>query len=141
VILKLGLLVGWCLLLFLACRIPFGFHFNIKTINGVEQLMILANLGLQEGLVGYLHSITFIFIWIPILIFYRKFLSRSLFYTTIYLAVSIYLTNLCFGWNSESRNFIPALCMLLISTVRIFDQKKVQGMKKNGICESCSQPL
>lgn len=78
-ILKLGLLVGWCLLLFLACRIPFGFHYNIKTINGMEQLMILSNLGRPGGLEGYLHPILFIFMWIPILIFYRKFLSRSLF--------------------------------------------------------------
>lgn len=139
-ILKLGLLVGWCLLLFLACRIPFGFHYNIKTINGMEQLMILSNLGRPGGLEGYLHPILFIFMWIPILIFYRKFLSRSLFYTTIYLAVSFYLTNLCFGWNSESRNFIPALCMLLISTVSIFNQNKVQAMEESRICKSSSLP-
>jgi hypothetical protein len=138
VILKLGLLVGWCLLLFLACRIPFGFRYNIKTINGVEQLMILSNL--RQGLVEYLHPILFIFMWIPILIFYRKFLSRSLFYTTIYLAAFFYLTNLCFGWNSESRNFIPALCMLLISTVSIFNQNEVQAMGKSRICKSRSLP-
>lgn len=138
VILKLGLLVGWCLLLFLACRIPFGFCYDNKTLNGVGQFMILSNLGFPGGLaknttpiwMRYLHPILFIFMWIPILIFYRKFLSRSLFYTTIYLAVFFYLTNLCFGWNHESRNFIPALCMLLISTVSIFNQNKVQAMEK-----------
>ncbi|MDD5064234.1 MAG: hypothetical protein PHQ35_05675 [Phycisphaerae bacterium] len=140
VILKLGLLVGWCLLLFLACRIPFGFRYNIKTINGVEQLMILRNFGRSVGLAGYLHPILFIFMWIPILIFYRKYLSRSLFYTSIYLAVSFYLTNLCFGWNTESRNFVPALCMLLISTVSIFNQIKVKAVEKSRISKSCSSP-
>jgi hypothetical protein len=65
--------------------------------------------------------------WIGILILYRKFISRSLFYTAMYLSVFIYLTNLCFGWNYESRNFIPALCMFLISTVSIFNQIKTGG--------------
>jgi hypothetical protein len=137
-ILKLALLVGWCLLLFLACRIPFGFSYDNKTLNGIGQFMILSNLGLPGGAVErlapvwilYLHPVLFIFMWIPVLIFYRKFLSRSLFYTAIYLAVSFYLTNLCFGWNYESRNFVPALCMLLISTVSIFSRNKIQTMEK-----------
>jgi uncharacterized membrane protein len=145
IILKLGLLVGWCLVLFLACRIPFGFRYNNETLNGNRQLMILSNLGLPGGSAVstvpvwdlYLHPILFIFMWIPILIFYRKFLSRSLFYTAIYLAISFYLTNLCFGWNYESRNFIPALCIFLISTVSILNQVKMAG---NGVVKKAAEP-
>lgn len=138
--LKLSLLAVWCLLIFLACRIPFGFRFNFEEINGITKLMILSNLGISNGPVQsfmpvwirYFHPMLFIFIWIPALIFYRKILSSSLFYTTLYLAVSIYLTNLCFGWNYESRNFIPALCMILISMARIFNQKNVLRVEVSG---------
>jgi hypothetical protein len=130
--LKLGLLAGWCAALFLACRIPFGFCYNNKTLNGVSQLMIMDNLGfggmkiLIPVWVRYMHPALFIFIWLGILILYRKFIFRSLFYTAIYLSVFIYLTNLCFGWNYESRNFIPAFGVLAIAAVRIFNQMKTQ---------------
>ena len=131
-ILQLGLLAGWCVVLFLACRIPFGFCYNNKALNGVSQLMIMDNLGFG-GMkipipvwVRYMHPALFIFIWLGILILYRKFISRSLFYTAIYLSVFIYLTNLCFGWNYESRNFIPAFGVLAIAAVSIFSQMKTQ---------------
>lgn len=124
-----------CLFLFLLCRIPFDFRYTLEGLNGTEQLMILSNLGFSGGMAQstvsvfarYLHPVLFIFIWVPILIYKRKFLSRSLFCTSMYLAVSIYLTNLCFGWNYESRNFIPALSMLLVSTAAVFNQKTNQA--------------
>jgi hypothetical protein len=43
-ILKLFLLAGACLAMFLLCRIPFGFSFDNQTLNGVSQLMIIDNL-------------------------------------------------------------------------------------------------
>jgi hypothetical protein len=131
-ILQLGLLAGWCLVLFLACRIPFGFHYDNKTLNGVSQLMIMDNLGFGGRTipipvwVRYAHPALFIFMWLGILILYRKFISRPLFYTAIYLSVSIYLTNLCFGWNYESRNFIPAFGVLAVAAMSIFNQMKTQ---------------
>jgi hypothetical protein len=128
---KLSLLAGWCLAMFLACRIPFGFAFSNKTLNGVAELMILKNLRFSRWVVDwttvlilYMHPILFIFMWIGVLIFYRKFISRPLFYTTLYLAAAIYLTNLCFGWNYESRNFIPAFCMIIVSTIFVFNRIK-----------------
>jgi len=127
VFLQMFCLFGWCLFLFLLCRIPFNFRYSLEGLNGTEQLMILSNLGFSGGMARHLHPVLFIFMWVPILIWKRKFLSCSLFYTSIYLAVSIYLTNLCFGWNYESRNFIPALSMLLVSTAVVFNQKTNQA--------------
>jgi hypothetical protein len=121
-VLRTGLLAGWCMLLFLLCRIPFGFRGTNETLNGVAILMIGPNLWAPMVMslwTRHMHPILFLLIWIPIVVLFRKLLPRPLFFTTIYLAISIYLTNLCFGWNYESRNFIPAWGMLAISTVSI----------------------
>jgi hypothetical protein len=129
-ILWLGLLAAWCMVVFLLCRIPFGFQGNNSTLNGVDGLMIAKNLWvtLEMSLwVRYMHPILFILLWIPIVVLYRRFISRPLFCTTIYLAVSIYLTNLCFGWNFESRNFIPAFCLLAISMISILRHMNADG--------------
>jgi hypothetical protein len=128
----------WCLALlvvtglgvFLACRIPFHFNYDLKTLNRTYGLMVYGNLGLASGQAQstvsvfqrYLHPILFIFMWLPLIIWRRKLLPPSLFWTALYLAFAFYLTNLCFGWNYESRNFIPALIFLLVCTMIIVNR-------------------
>ncbi|HUA39269.1 MAG TPA: hypothetical protein VMA35_12830 [Candidatus Sulfopaludibacter sp.] len=60
--------------------------------------------------------------WLPLILWQRKSLSRPLFWTALYLATAFYLTNLCFGWNYESRNFIPILVFLLVCTMIILNR-------------------
>ena len=75
--------------------------------------MVYSNFGLAGAWIRsnvpifqtYLHPILFIFMWLPLIVWRRKWLPRSLFWTAWYLAVSFYLTNLCFSWNHGSRNF------------------------------------
>jgi hypothetical protein len=66
-----------------------------------------------------LHPVLFIFMWLPLIIWRRTLLPSSLFWTSLYLAAALYATNLCFGWNYESRNFVPALVVLLVGTMTI----------------------
>ena len=127
---RLALLAVAGLVVFLACRIPFHFNYDFKTLNRTTELMAYSNLGLARGQTQstvsvfqrYLHPILFIFMWLPLIVWRRKMLPRSLFWTALYLAVAFYLTNLCFGWNYESRNFVPALIFLLVCTMLIVNR-------------------
>jgi hypothetical protein len=48
----------------------------------------------------------------------------------IYLAAVIYITNLLFSWNTESRNFIPALVLLMVRTMIIINGLLPPGQPK-----------
>jgi len=112
---------------FFACRLPFHFNYDFQTLNRTPECMIYANLGFPRALVGstvsvfqrYLHPALFLFMWLPLILWQRRRLPAPLFWTSLYLAAGLYFTNLCFGWNYESRNFIPGLVLLLICTMII----------------------
>jgi len=127
---RLALLAVVGLSVFLACRIPFHFNYDFKTLNRTSELMVYNNLGFARAWVQstvsvfqrHLHPILFIFMWLPLIVWRRKMLPRSLFWTALYLAAAFYLANLCFGWNYESRNFVPALIFLLVCTMMIVNR-------------------
>jgi hypothetical protein len=112
---------------FLACRLPFHFSYDLQSLNRTKEIMVWANLGLSRALITsgtsvfqrYLHSVLFLLMWLPLIVLQRRRLPASLFWTAIYLTAGLYLSNLCFGWNYESRNFIPGLVLLLICTMII----------------------
>jgi hypothetical protein len=101
-------------------------------LNRANSLMVFSNLGLawrpdQETTLvpvfqRHLHPFLFIFMWLPLIIWRRKLLPPPLFWTAIYFSAAIYLTNLCFGWNQESRNFVPALVVLVVCTLLIVNR-------------------
>jgi hypothetical protein len=123
--LRVGALVVAGVAVFLACRVPFNFSPSFQSLNRTYGLMIYSNLGFARGLAQspisvfqrYLHPALFIFMWVPFVIWQRKRIPRPLYFCALYLALASYLVNLCFGWNYESRNFIPALIVLLVSAV------------------------
>ncbi len=114
---------------FFACRLPFHFGYSFESLNRTPEWMIYANLGMARAKVThtvsvferYLHPVLFLFMWLPLILWQRRRLPAPLFWTSLYLAAGLYATNLCFGWNHESRNFIPGLVLLLISTMIILD--------------------
>lgn len=126
---RIALLGAASAVVFLVCRIPFHFNFDFQTLNRTNGLMVFSNLGIPgaqaQSTVSvfqrYLHPVLFIFMWLPLIIWRRKQLPPTLFWTTIYIATSLYFANLCFGWNYESRNFVPALILLLVCTVLILN--------------------
>jgi hypothetical protein len=127
---RLAVITVIALAVFLACRIPFNFHYDFKTLNRTSELMIYSNLGFSGAkhwssvpvYQRYLHPILFIFIWLPLIIWKRRLLPAPLFRTALYLAAAFYLTNLCFSWNHESRNFVPPLIVLLVCTLLIVNR-------------------
>jgi hypothetical protein len=114
---------------FFACRLPFHFQYNFGTLNGTLELMIYSNLGMARGQARhsvplfqrYLHPVLFIFMWLPLVVWRRKLLPSPLFWTAIYIAAVSYVTSLLFSWNHESRNFIPALVLLMVCTMVVLN--------------------
>ena len=110
---------------FLLCRVPFHFDGSFQMLNRTLEPMVYSNLGMARGLTQstvsvfqrYLHPILFVFMWIPFVVWRRATISRPLFYTAIYVSLAIYVTNLFFGWNYESRNFVPGLVALVVAAV------------------------
>jgi hypothetical protein len=127
---QLALLAAAGLAVFLACRLPFGFHFDFPTLNRTTELMIRANLGLPGSQTWsnvpvfqrYLQPALFVFLWLPFIVWQRKLLPLSLLATALYLAAAFFAVNLCFGWNHESRNFVPVLIFLLVCTLAIINR-------------------
>ena len=150
---RLALLAVAGLGVFLACRIPFHFNYDLKTLNRTNELMVYSNLGFAQGhapstvpvFQRYLHPVLFIFAWLPLIIWRRKLLPAALFWTSLYLAAAFYLTNLCFGWNYESRNFIPALIFLLVCTLvvvnRLIEARPPGADAQNLKCTSTSEAV
>ena len=130
VLLRLALLAVAGAGVFLACRLPFHFHYDLQSLNRTCALMVRSNLGLPGGLIfsgvsvfqRLLHPVLFLFMWLPLIVWQRKLLPPAPFRTALYLAAAFYLTNLCFGWNYESRNFVPVLIFLLICTLMIVNR-------------------
>jgi hypothetical protein len=136
------------LIVFLACRIPFAFNFDFRTLNRTNGWMIASNLGLASGgavstvsvFQRYLHPLVFIFMWLPVVVMGRKRLPRSLFWTTIYLAAGIYGSNLCFGWNYESRNFVPVLILMLVCSLVIANSLSAEDRGKEAPDDKTGPP-
>jgi hypothetical protein len=104
---------------FLAVRLPLGWWPGEKSLNGAG-LMIGTNLGIGSPIVltsvslaeNYLHPILFVGIWLPFIAWnWRKCDQRlrALFLTVTPLVM---LSNVCFGWLYESRNYVPLLPLL-----------------------------
>jgi hypothetical protein len=125
-----GLLAIAGICVFLACRLPFDFNASFQSLNRTPEIMLYANLGLAPAQIGsivsvfqrYLHPVLFIFMWLPLILWRRRWLPAPLFWSSIYFSLAMYLVNLFFGWNYESRNFIPALIVLVVCTVIIVNR-------------------
>jgi hypothetical protein len=115
------------MLVFFACRLPFHYSYDFQSLNRTPESMIAPNLGLAGAqvastiplIIRYLYPCLFLFMWMPLVIWQRHRLPKSLFWAGLYFAVMLFATNTVFGWNHESRNFIPGLVLLLICTLII----------------------
>jgi hypothetical protein len=113
------------LALFVLIRVAFGFDFTQRAVNGAPGLMVLPNLGVLDAAtrehVGvfslYAHPIAFLFAWFPAIFALRRAIPGGLASVAIYLALAVFGTNLLFGWNFESRNFIPVTAVLATAVI------------------------
>jgi hypothetical protein len=111
-----------CVAAFLAARLPFGWTPGYGQINGTQALMILDNLGFPPPdrdykpgapiVMNYLHPALFVLPFVPFVAYGWRRIDSRLRALVLVLTPLVLLSNLCFGWMYESRNYVPLLPLL-----------------------------
>jgi hypothetical protein len=110
---------GACVASFLAARLPLGWRPGGDNLNGVG-LVIAPNLGFARSNAllivpvweNLLHPVLFVGVFLPFLVRRWRHIPSHL--RTLFLVVTplLLLSNLCFGWLYESRNYMPLVPLL-----------------------------
>jgi hypothetical protein len=113
-----------CVAAYFAVRASIGWRLGFDKINGTEGLMIESNLGIDLGLgyakyrgaapvvMNYLHPVLFVGPFLPFIIFGWRRIDGRLKAAFLTLTPLLLVTNLCFGWMYESRNYMPLVPLL-----------------------------
>jgi hypothetical protein len=109
-----------CVAAFLVARLPLGWWPGYDNINGTTGLMIGTNLGFGEPIanlivplwVNYLHPLLFIGTFVPILAWRWRRIDPRLRALCLTVTPLLLISNVCFGWLYESRNYVPLLTLL-----------------------------
>jgi hypothetical protein len=113
-------LAAACVAAFLAVRLPLGWQSARNNINGVEGLMVGANLGFDAETAwttvplweNYLHPLLFVGPFVPVLVLRWRRLDVRLRTAAAVLTPLVLASSLCYGWLYESRNYVPLLPLL-----------------------------
>jgi hypothetical protein len=109
-----------CTAAYLAARLPLGWRPGYRQINGTEESMVWANLGIgpRVGWVtaplyeGYLQPLLFLGLFlVPILCRWRE-VDRRLRLLCLTVPPLVLLSSLQFSWLHESRNYLPLVPLL-----------------------------
>jgi hypothetical protein len=111
-----------CVAAFLAVRLPWGWNFELRSINNTVMLMIKPNLGIgtspYKGMApvpqNYIQPLLFVGLFLPSIALHWRYADRRPRNLFIVLVPSLLMVNLCFGWMYESRNYVPLLPLLAI---------------------------
>ncbi len=119
---KAVLLGSACLVAFLAVRVPLGWRLSYQNINGTTGLMIASNLGFPKRFIeyesgapiyqNYLHPLLFVGAFLPFIAWRWRHIDGRLKTLCVTLTPLLLLSNLCFGWMYESRNYMPLVPLL-----------------------------
>jgi hypothetical protein len=113
-------LTAMSLAAFVAPRLGIGWRPDFGSINGAG-LMIKSNLGMSDGirlhadmiLPNYLPLLLFLGIFLPFIAWHWRLTDRRLRALFLVLVPLLFASNLCFGWLYESRNYMPAIPLLV----------------------------
>jgi hypothetical protein len=105
---------------FLAPRLGVGWRLDFGSINGAG-LMIKSNLGMSDGirlhadmiLPNYLPLLLFLGVFLPFIAWHWRSTDSELRALFLVLVPLLFASNLCFGWLYESRNYMPAIPLLV----------------------------
>lgn len=108
-----------CVVAFLAIRWPLGWRPGEGSMNGAG-LMIGTNLGFGEPIANlipplwenYLHPLLFVGLFLPAIVWRWRDLDPRLRTLCLVITPLLLLSNVCYGWLYESRNYMPLLPLL-----------------------------
>ena len=111
---------------FLAIRST-GWRPEFDSINGTTGLMITTNLGIGPPLytraaplwANYVHPLLFVGPFLPPLVWRWRRIDPRLRTACVTLAPLLLLSNLCFGWLYESRNYVPLVPLLATAALPV----------------------
>jgi hypothetical protein len=123
-----------CTAAFLAARLPLGWGLGYGSINGTEGLMIGTNLGIgppryigsAPTFENYLHPLLFVAPFLPAIAWNWRRADGRLKALFLTLTPLVLLSNLCFGWMYESRNYMPLLPLLATLALPAKIQKEAE---------------
>lgn len=109
-----------CAAAFFAVRLPLGWRPGNESMNGLPGLMIGTNLGIGEPVAytfvdlyqNYLHPVLFVLSFVPFIAWGWRRIDGRLKVMCLTLTPLLLLSNLCFGWMYESRNYMPLVPLL-----------------------------
>jgi len=104
-----------CAAAFLATRLPLGWRPGNSDLNGLDALMIGTNLGFGKPIAwtpvplyqNYLQPFWFVGPFVPLIAWNWQRLDHRLRVLLLTLTPTLLLSNLCFSWMYESRNYMP----------------------------------
>jgi hypothetical protein len=122
-----------CIAAFLAARLPLGWWPGYGDINGTDGLMIGTNLGFGEPIAltavplyqNYLHPLLFIGPFLPFIVWRWERIDLRLRSLALTVTPLLLLSNVCFGWLYESRNYMPLVPLLAIMALWEGEKLKV----------------
>jgi hypothetical protein len=116
-----------CVAAYFAVRVPQGWRPGLLNVNGLERLMVGTNLGFGEPLgfsaaprwENYLHPVLFVGPFLPPLISGWRRVDPKLRTLCATLVPLLLVSNLCFGWLYESRNYMPLVPLLATAVLSL----------------------
>ncbi|HEY1861895.1 MAG TPA: hypothetical protein VGG61_16155 [Gemmataceae bacterium] len=118
-LLKTAALGVTCEAAYFAVRLPLGWRLGYGAINGTTELMILPNLFGSEKynypcslVMNYLYPLLFVGSFLPLIVWGWRRIDGRLQAICLTLVPLVLLSNLCFGWMYESRNYMPLIPLL-----------------------------
>jgi hypothetical protein len=120
-----------CVAAFLATRLPLGWRPGNADLNGLNGLMIGTNLGFGRPVAktpvplyqNYLHPFWFVGPFVPLIVWNWRCLDRRLRVLLLTLTPTLLLSNLCFSWMYESRNYMPLVPVHATAALAFFARR------------------
>ncbi len=111
---------GACVAAFLMVRWPMGWRLSYGNINGTSGLMIDLNLGIGQPIAdrfpplweNYLHVLLFVGLFLPAIGWRWRAIDPRLRTLALVVTPLLLISNVCFGWLYESRNYVPLVPLL-----------------------------
>ena len=111
---------GVCVAAFVATRLPLGWRPGVVSGMNGAGLMIGTNLGFGEPIANpipplwenYLHPLLFVGLFVPVIAWRWRVLDPRLRTLCLVVTPLLLVSNVCYGWLYESRNYMPLVPLL-----------------------------
>ena len=127
---RTAILLVICVAAYLAARLPLGWGLDFGKFNNTSGLMIRHNLfgsdtySLAAPLaMNYILPLLFVGPFLPFLVWNWERIDRKLRAIFLTLAPLLLLSNLCFGWMYEARNYMPLVPLLATMAFQNWNQE------------------